>query len=300
MTKKNIRLISKLEIKGPNLIKGIQFDGYRVLGLAENFARDYYENGIDELIYQDTVASLYQRDSLLEMVKNTSKNIFIPLTVAGGVRTLQDIDKLLNAGADKVAINTAACKTPKLIEEASKRFGSQCIVASIETYKQANGSYEVWTDFGREVTTKNLADWAKQVEELGAGEILLTSIFNDGLGSGYDLELISKVSHLVDIPVVSSGGAHSKECLLKAVNAGADGVCSSSIFHYNYALKNNKKLLTHKDARLRMGNHIDTGNYDFLHHGYGKERSILVEPCSIASAKEYLIKNSVNVRPALQ
>ena len=191
---KYIRIIPRLDIKGPNLVKGIHLEGLRVLGKPEDFAKLYYEQGADELIYQDTVASLYQRNSLTDIITKTAKNIFIPITVGGGLRTLDDINKVLRAGADKVAINTAAIKNPNFITEASRAFGSSTIVVAIETIKQPNNSYLAYTDNGREYTGVDAISWAKEVEEHGAGEILLTSIDQEGTGNGFDLELTSIVS----------------------------------------------------------------------------------------------------------
>ena len=231
-----IRVIPRLDIKGPNLIKGIQFDGHRVLGTAEQFAELYYREGADELIYQDTVASLYRRNGLLDIIQRTARNIFIPLTVAGGIRSIDNIREMLRAGADKVAINTAATQDPGLLSKAAKTFGSQCIVSSIEAYRNDNGTYTVWVDYGRERTQLDAIEWAKHVVDLGVGEILLTSINREGMGSGYDIDLIEKISSMVPIPVIACGGAGSKDDFPKAVKAGgADAVAAASIFHYNYA-----------------------------------------------------------------
>src|SRR5574341_1652307 len=168
----NGRIIPRLDIKGPNLVKGIHLEGLRVLGKPDRFARCYYEHGADELLYMDVVASLYGRNSLLEIVARTSKEIFIPLTVGGGLRTLDDIKEALRAGADKVSLNTAAIGNPELVREASRRFGSSTIVVSIEAVKKPDGSYEAYTDNGRERTGVDALQWAVQAAELGAGEIL--------------------------------------------------------------------------------------------------------------------------------
>ncbi|QPJ64055.1 MAG: imidazole glycerol phosphate synthase subunit HisF [Candidatus Nitrohelix vancouverensis] len=295
---KTIRVIPRLDIKGPNLVKGIQLDGHRVLGTAEEFAKIYYQYGADELIYQDTVASLYRRNSLLEIVSKTARDIFIPLTVAGGIRSCNDIRQMLRAGADKVAINTAATENPNLLSEAARLFGSQCIVSSIEAFRLDNGKYEVWVDYGRERTNLNAIDWAAQVEDLGVGEILLTSINNDGMGVGYDLELIEKISSRASIPVIACGGAGKLDHFVDAtLKAGADAVSAASIFHYHYALpKVGQKTMQFQGDRLRMGEHIDSGNIDFLNYGYGGIRSITVDPCDIMNVKSHLKANSVNIR----
>lgn len=294
---KSVRVIARLDIKGPNLIKGIQFDGYRVLGTAEEFADLYYREGADELIYQDVVASLYRRNSLLEIIKNTAKKIFIPLTVAGGIRSIENIREILRAGADKVAINTAATENPNFISEAAKIFGSQCIVGSIEAFRKKNGKYEVWVDYGRQTTNLDAIEWAQQVESLGAGEILLTSINHDGMGTGYDLELMKKVSSYVDIPVIACGGAGKKEDFSQVVKeGGADAVAAASVFHYNYATPKDKPFMSYSEARLRMGEHIDSGNIDFLNHGYGRMRAIMVEPVSIRDVKLNMLESGIVVR----
>ncbi|MAF20252.1 MAG: imidazole glycerol phosphate synthase subunit HisF, partial [Parcubacteria group bacterium] len=202
-----IRIIPRLDIKGPNLVKGIHLEGLRVLGKPEHFAEYYYENGADELFYMDVVASLYGRNSLLHTIEKTSKNIFIPLTVSGGLRTLDDIRTALEAGADKVSINTAAIQRPELIKEASRKFGSSTIVISIEAIKKSDGYYEAYTDNGREKTGVDVFEWALRVVDLGAGEIMLTSIDQEGTGKGFDLELTKKVSESVPIPVIACGGA---------------------------------------------------------------------------------------------
>jgi cyclase len=293
----NIRIIARLDIKGPNLIKGLQFDGYRVLGTAGEFAEIYYREGVDELIYQDVVASLYRRNSLFEIIEQTAKKIFIPLTVAGGIRSIEDIRCILRAGADKVAINTAAIENPRLLSEASKIFGSQCIVSSIEAYKKDDGSYEVWVDYGREPSGVDAIEWAKKVEDLGAGEILLTSINNDGMGKGFDIELINEISTMVSIPVIACGGACGRNDFVKAVKEGkADAVAAASVFHYYYAMPKGGYTMQFNEKALRMGRHIDAGNIDFLRNGYGGQKAIMVNPCSIAEIKKELIKYNINTR----
>lgn len=252
---KYIRIIPRLDIKGPNLVKGIHLEGLRVLGKPEDFAKLYYEQGADELIYQDTVASLYQRNSLTDIITKTAKNIFIPITVGGGLRSLEDINQVLRAGADKVAINTSAINNPDFITEASRTFGSSTIVVAIEAIKQKDNSYLAYTDNGREYTGVNAILWAKEAEERGAGEILLTSIDQEGTGNGFDLELLMKVSENVTIPVIAHGGAansyHIKDAILKA---GADAVAISSMLHYSAINHNSFESVNFKDE----------GNIEFL------------------------------------
>ena len=229
----NIRLIARLDIKGPNLIKGIHLEGLRVIGNPNEYAKKYYEAGIDEIIYMDTVASLYGRNNLSEIVKKTVKDVYVPLTVGGGLRSIDDVKYILRCGAEKVAINTAATKNPKLITQVSRKFGSQCMVLSIEAKKNSNNSWEVYTDNGRQKTGMDVLDWAKKGEDLEAGEILLTSIDNEGTKKGFDYELIKKVSESVSIPVIASGGMGSHEHLSEAViHSSADAIAMADILHY--------------------------------------------------------------------
>lgn len=296
----NSRVIPRLDIKGPNLIKGIQFDGHRVLGSAPEFAEIYYAEGADELIYQDAVASLYQRNGLVDIVRSVARKVFVPITVAGGIRTLHDISELLRAGADKVAINTAAIANPLLLKDAAQAFGSQCIVSSIEAFKRRDGRYFCWVDYGREPTEVDALVWAQQVQDLGVGEILLTSINREGMGSGFDLELISKVARAAHVPVIACGGAGSAADFAKAVlEAGADAVSASSVFHYHYARPKPQQFTMQEVGQaLRMGRPIDAGNIDFLNRGYGGQRAITVTPCSIGQAKQAMRDAGINVRAA--
>jgi cyclase len=233
MKHKNIRLISRLDIKGPNLIKGVHLEGLRIIGDPQEYATKYYHHGADELIYIDIVASLYGRSKLPEIVSRTVEEVFVPLTVGGGIRNIDDVTELLRAGADKVAINTAAVKNPKLINEVSRQFGSQCMVLSIEAKKQSENSWEVYTDSGREKTGIDVLDWVKEGVLQGAGEILLTSIDREGTKKGFDLNLIKLITDSVNIPVIASGGMGSFQHLEDAVKlSGADGIAMADILHY--------------------------------------------------------------------
>ena len=290
-----VRVIPRLDIKGPNLIKGIQMEGNRALGTAEAFADLYYKEGADELFYQDVVASLYRRNGLLEIISSTAKKLFIPLTVAGGIRSVEDIRSVLRAGADKVAINTGAVHRPALISEGARIFGSQCIVCSIETFYH-EGKYQVWTDYAREVTDLDAIEWAKQVVDLGAGEILLTSINNEGSGEGYDLRLIEQVASQVPVPVIACGGAGTPSHLVEAINAGASAVSVASMFHYYYSKPMSSYTVSFDEKRLRMGEQIDSGNLDFLNAFYGGMRCIPTGTCSIGEAKQALRDASIDVR----
>jgi cyclase len=229
-----IRLIPRLDIKGPNLVKGIHLEGLRVLGKPEHFARCYYEQGADELLYMDVVASLYGRNSLLDIIARTAREIFIPLTVGGGLRTLEDITAVLRAGADKVALNTAALRRPAFVQEAARRFGSSTIVVSIEAIKKPQGGYEAYTDNGREHTGMDALEWAVQAAELGAGELMVTSIDREGTGRGFDLDLVRAVADAVTIPVIACGGAGMAAHVTDVICQGhADAVCLASLLHYN-------------------------------------------------------------------
>ena len=230
-----IRLIPRLDIKGDNLVKGIHLEGLRVLGKPEAFAKHYYEQGADELVYQDVVASLYGRNSLTDIVSKTAKEISIPLTVGGGLRTMDDLRNLLRAGADKVAINTAAIASPNFISEAANALGSSTIVISIEAIRESNGSYLAYTDNGREHTGMDVFDWAEQAVAKGAGEIIVTSVDKEGTGEGFDIELLQGIAKRVSVPVVAHGGAGKPGDAVEAVEAGADAISLASVLHYKEA-----------------------------------------------------------------
>jgi cyclase len=228
----NVRLIARLDIKGPNLIKGVHLEGLRVLGDPQEFARRYYEQGADELIYIDIVASLYGRSKLTEIVRRAAHDVFVPMTVGGGIRSVDDVRDLLRAGADKVAINTAGVRRPELISEVSRRFGSQAMVLSIEAKQQAPGRWEVYTDCGRERSGVDAVEWAHRGVELGAGEILVTSIDREGTRKGFDTELVQAIARAVEVPVIASGGYGAPAHLGEVVAAGADAVAVADALHY--------------------------------------------------------------------
>jgi imidazole glycerol-phosphate synthase subunit HisF len=229
----NIRLIARLDVKGPNLIKAIRLEGVRVIGDPGEHARAYYRQGVDELLYVDAVASLYQRNSLKEIVRGVSEDVFVPMTVAGGVRSVHDVEELLRAGADKVAINTAAVRRPALIYEVARRFGSQCMVLSIEAKTVGDGRWEAHVDSGREPTGLEVLEWAKRAVDLGAGEILLTSVDREGTRSGFDCALVRRVASAVQVPVIASGGMGSLAHLREVVEQGkADAVAFADVLHY--------------------------------------------------------------------
>jgi len=227
-------LIARLDIKGPNLIKGIHLEGLRVVGDPQEYARRYYEAGADELVYMDIVASLYGRNSLTEIVKRAAQDIFIPMTVGGGVRSVDDAKQLLRAGADKIAVNTAAIARPELITGISRRFGSQCMVLSIEAKQVGENKWEAYTDNGRERTGVDVVEWAIKGCELGAGEILLTSVDREGARKGFDVALVRAVATAVPIPVIASGGMGTTEHLVEVIKIGeADAVAMADVLHYN-------------------------------------------------------------------
>jgi imidazole glycerol-phosphate synthase subunit HisF len=230
---KRHRLIARLDIKGPNLIKGIHLEGLRVLGDPNLFALKYYQQGADELIYMDAVASLYGRNNLEVFLQSAAHNIFIPITVGGGIRSIDDAYRLLRAGADKVAINTAAISDPNLIENLAKKFGSQCVVLSIEAKMNGSNSWEALTNYGRERTGVSVIDWVKRGVNLGAGEILLTSVDCEGTRQGFDIPLLQSVSSAVNVPIIVSGGIGSSDHAVKALYADADAVAVAASLHYD-------------------------------------------------------------------
>jgi imidazole glycerol-phosphate synthase subunit HisF len=281
----NVRVIARLDIKGPNLVKGIHLEGLRVLGKPEDFAGYYYENGADELFYQDVVASLYERNSLHNFISTTAKRSFIPLTVGGGIRSIQDIREVLRAGADKVCINTAGIRNPSFISEASLKFGSSTIVVAIEAIKQADGKYLAFIDNGREHTGIEVKEWAKSVESLGAGEIVITSVDREGTGTGYDIDLTKSLSTIVSIPVIAHGGPGNLSHFSEAIVQGkADAIAVASIIHYDFIANRQSDM-----------NNRTEGNISYLKSGrthFGK-----IEPASIKDIKKYFISKNIQCRP---
>lgn len=233
---RNLRLIARLDIKGPNLIKGIHLEGLRVIGSPNEYAQRYYQQGADELIYMDIVASLYGRNNLSDIVQRAAENIFIPMTVGGGIRSVEDATHLLRSGADKVAVNTAAIANPRLITDIAHRFGSQCMVLSIEAKQVSPGKWEAYTDNGRERTGVDVVEWVKRGVSLGAGEVLLTSVDREGTRKGFDVALVRAVTESISVPVIASGGMGKPEDLHDVVATGqADAVAMADILHYGRA-----------------------------------------------------------------
>jgi cyclase len=247
------RIIPCLDVKNGRVVKGTQFVDLKDAGDPVENATAYDQQGADEIAFLDITASYEKRDILIDIVRRTAEEIFIPLTVGGGVRSLEDIRKLLKAGADKISINTAAVKDPHLIERASKRFGSQCIVIAIDA-KRKGESWEVYTHGGRVPTEIDAVLWAKRVDEMGAGEILLTSMDRDGTKDGYDIELTRTISEQVGIPVIASGGVGTLEHLYEGLVLGkASAVLAASIFHYReYTISQVKSFLKGKGVTVRL------------------------------------------------
>lgn len=230
------RLIARLDIKGTNVIKGIHLEGLRVVGRPGPMARRYYEEGIDEIVYMDTVASLYGRNNILSVVEEAARDIFVPMTVGGGVRSIDDIVAALRSGADKVAINTAAIERPEFLRAAARALGSQCVVLSIEAKRRGEGRWEALTDNGRERTGVDVLEWVREAEDMGAGEILLTSVDKEGTRRGFDHELFQAVRKRVSIPVIGCGGAGTADHVVRAVKEdGLDAIACASLFHYDHA-----------------------------------------------------------------
>jgi cyclase len=248
---KNIRLIARLDVKGSNLIKGIQLEGLRVIGSPNEHAIRYYRQGADELIFMDSVASLYGRNHLSNILQSAAKDIFIPVTAGGGIRSVDDAAEVLQCGADKVAVNTAAVGRPQLITQIARRFGSQCMVLSVEAKQVDPARWEVYVNNGREATGLDVIEWVKQGVQSGAGEVLLTSVDREGTRRGFDVRLVAAVCSAVDVPVIASGGMGKPNDLVPAVFAGADGVAMADALHYNRATVGDFRVEAEK-AGLRV------------------------------------------------
>jgi cyclase len=228
-----VRLIARLDVKSPHLIKGVHLEGLRKVGDPQEFAQRYYAQGIDEIIYIDAVASLYERNTIVDLVRRTAADVFVPITVGGGVRSIDDARALLRSGADKIAVNTAAIKDPALIKNLAEEFGSQCVVLSVQAKRQGAG-WEAYTEQGREHSRRDALEWTSEGVDQGAGEVLLTSVDQEGTGSGFDIDLVRQVTNLVDVPVIASGGLGRPEHLKAVVaDAGASAVAVAQVLHWN-------------------------------------------------------------------
>ena len=279
---KTKRVIARLDVKGPNLVKGIHLEGLRVLGSPSEFAKHYYKQGIDELFLVDCVASLYGRNSLKDLIRETAANVFVPITVGGGLRSINDINDVLRAGADKVSINTIGLNNPKFITEASRVFGSSTIVVTIEAIKEHDGRYLAYTDSGREYTGVDAIEWAKEAARLGAGELVITSVDREGTGESFDIELVSKISQAVDIPVIAHGGAGNyRHCHEVFNSCDIDGVAIASLLHYS----SYKQLAKTTD--------FHEGNTQFANSG---KSFLKFQDSSIPKLKSYLHECSIPIR----
>ncbi|NUW68979.1 imidazole glycerol phosphate synthase subunit HisF [Vibrio coralliilyticus] len=248
-----IRVIARIDVKNEHAIKGIHLEGLRKVGEPNSLAKKYYGAGIDEIVFMDAVAAYYDRNSLSHIIEKACQNVFVPITVGGGIRTIEDIRGALNSGADKVAINTKAVQSPSFIEESAAVFGSQCIVASIEAKLIAADKWEAYVDNGREPTGKDVVEWAKELECLGAGEIMLTSIDAEGTKKGFDNALNQAVSQAVSIPVITSGGAGSVSDIEELLEStSVDAVALASVLHYELIeIAGLKKSLLNKGIKVR-------------------------------------------------
>mgnify|MGYP000863182956 CR=1 FL=1 len=274
------RIISRIDIKNSYLVKGIQLEGLRVLGYPEEFAKKYYEEDIDEVIFQDIVASLYKRNQSKLVAKKITEDIFVPIVVGGGIKTLEDVQDILMHGADRACINTGAIKNPDFIEKSALKFGSSTISIAIETLN-IKDHYKVYTDSGRSETNLNLFDWIKKVQDLGAGEIILTAIANEGTSKGFDLGLYEKVSKICKIPLIAHGGAGKPQDVLELFKkVDINGCVIASAFHYFYMnrLKKNKIVLG------GSSNFLNNENFD-QNNNFG-----------ISELKKYLNSNNIKTR----
>jgi len=227
----SIRLIARLDIKSKHLIKGIQMEGWRIVGDPSARAEKYYLDGIDEILYIDVVASLYQRNNLSEILEEAARHAFIPITVGGGITDVQSAKALMDVGADKIAVNTSATRRPELLTELSVAFGSQAVVLNIEAKRLQSGGWTVMTDNGRNQTGLDAVEWAARASKLGVGEILISSIDQDGTKRGMDIDLIASISQEVDLPIIASGGCASSSHALSAIDNGANAISIGAALH---------------------------------------------------------------------
>jgi imidazole glycerol-phosphate synthase subunit HisF len=251
---KKIRIIPRLDIKNDTVVKGIHLEGLRVVGKPDVFARQYYQEGADEFLYMDTVASLYERNSLNEIISKAARQVFVPMTVGGGIRKLDDISQILNSGADKVAINTAAVREPAFLKEAVSKFGAQCIVLSVEAKKIGERKWEAYTESGREKSGRLVLDWVREALDHGVGEVLLTSVDRDGTKNGVDIDLIQALAPICTVPLIISGGVGKKEDVLTAFGIpGVDALAIGSAYHYGmFSIPETKAFLMQNHVQVRL------------------------------------------------
>lgn len=245
------RIIPCLDVKNGRVVKGVNFENLIDAGDPVSQAKFYYEEGADELCFLDITASIEKRDIILEVVRDVAHNCFIPFTVGGGIKTIEDFSKLLQNGADKVSVNSAAIFNPEIVKKAADKFGSQCVVVAIDV-KKNNGNYEIFSHGGTKATGINAVEWAIKMQQFGAGEILLTSMDRDGTKKGYDLEIIEKISNELTIPIIASGGVGNLEHLAQGIKAGASAVLAASIFHFKqYSIQEAKNFMQDNNIAVR-------------------------------------------------
>ena len=278
MNSKTLRVIARLDVKGQNLIKGVNLEGLRVIGDPNEFALKYYKENVDEILYIDPVASLYERNILTDIVEKTCKEVFVPITVGGGIKTINDIEKMLQNGADKISINSAAVDNIRFINKASRIFGSSTIVSNIECIKIKN-KYYISKSNGRDLININPIDWAKRLEDNGIGEIIITSVNNEGIQKGFDINLTKKISNSVNVPVIASGGAGKFDDVLEVIKkTQIAGVSISSLLHYD------TYMLYQFDKK-------EIGNSNFLANSTKKKSNN-----NLKKLKIFLKKKGINVR----
>ena len=248
------RIIPCLDVKDGRVVKGVNFVNLTDVGDPVDAARAYYEAGCDELVFLDITATHEERDTTVEMVRHVADQVFIPFTVGGGIRSVEDMNKMLKAGADKVAVNSSAVANPQLIKDCSEKFGSQCVVVAIDGRREADGSWHVYVAGGRKDTGKDLIEWAREAVDLGAGEILLTSMDKDGTKSGFDPDMLSAVASVVDVPIIASGGAGNKEHMVEVFQeTPATGALAASIFHFGeVSIAETKQAMQEAGIEVRL------------------------------------------------
>ena len=248
------RIIPCLDVKDGRVVKGVNFVNLTDVGDPVDAARAYYEAGCDELVFLDITATHEERDTTVEMVRHVADQVFIPFTVGGGIRSVEDMNKMLKAGADKVAVNSSAVANPQLIKDCAEKFGSQCVVVAIDGRREADGSWHVYVAGGRKDTGKDLIEWAKEAVDLGAGEILLTSMDKDGTKSGFDVDMLNAVASVVDVPIIASGGAGNKEHMVEVFQqTPATGALAASIFHFGeVSVAETKRAMQEAGIEVRL------------------------------------------------
>lgn len=248
------RIIPCLDVKDGRVVKGVNFVNLTDVGDPVDSARAYYQAGCDELVFLDITATSDNRETTVEMVRHVADQVFIPFTVGGGIRSVEDMNKMLKAGADKVAVNSSALANPQLIADCAQKFGNQCVVVAIDAKKQTDGTWHVYVAGGRKDTGKDLIEWAKEAVGLGAGEILLTSMDKDGTKSGFDLNMLNAVAEVVDVPIIASGGAGNIENMVEVFEeTPATGALAASIFHYGeVAIADTKKVMADAGIEVRL------------------------------------------------